>query len=412
MNTRMDRKRLNIGTYHLKPYARTEQHVKDLADCGIDFVICMDYDVKTLDLFAKHGVGAIVSGVVPGWWGGDGDNAGTLEAKNPLSRCFDAAAKFKDHPAIWGIDIGDEPSALDFPHYGKIYDAVNGAFPKQFPYLNLYPNYASVSKNTEDQALSQLGTRTYDEHIQKYCELVPADYISYDFYVYCTTVRKCYENLVTVADACRRTGRSMWIILQVNSHVPQGWMNEDMLRFQAFSSMAFGAENITWACYTAGWWYNQVLDEKGEKTVQYDRLRKVNGEIRAMAPLYMKYLSTATHFVGFDTVADIDGSSIVSVKSLNTGYFRNLKADDGLPLVVGEMNSREGDGSRALFVFAADDWKGENRKHRRVTFETTGAAPALSAFCPEGIKQLDKNPDGSCSFDIDSNGCCMVVLRP
>ncbi len=24
----------------------------------------------TLDLFAKHGVGAIVNGVVPGWWGG------------------------------------------------------------------------------------------------------------------------------------------------------------------------------------------------------------------------------------------------------------------------------------------------------------------------------------------------------
>ncbi|MBR5006058.1 MAG: hypothetical protein IKY07_03090, partial [Clostridia bacterium] len=137
-----------------------------------------------------------------------------------------------------------------------------------------------------------------------------------------------------------------------------------------------------------------------------------NGEIRAMAPLYMKYLSTATHFVGFDTVPDIEGSSIVSVKSLSTGYFRNLRADDGLPLVVGEMNSREGDGSRALFVFAADDWKGENRKHRRVTFETTGAAPALSAFCPEGIKQLDRNPDGSYSFDIDSNGCCMVVLRP
>ena len=176
--------------------------------------------------------------------------------------------------------------------------------------------------------------------------------------------------------------------------------------------MAFGAENITWACYTAGWWYNQVLDENGEKTVQYDRLRNVNREIRAMAPLYMKYVSTATHFVGFDTVADIDGSSIVSVKSLNTGYFRNLKADDGLPLVVGEMNSREGDGSRALFIFSADDWKGENRKHRRVTFETTGVAPALSAFCPEGIKQLDRNPDGSYSFDIDSNGCCMITIRP
>ncbi len=412
MNTRMDRNKLNIGTYILRPYARTEQHVKDLAGCGIDFVVCADYDLPMLDLFEKYGVGAVVTGILPHWWGGDGENAGNLRKAISRDGILEAANKFKDHPAIWGIDIGDEPSALDFPYYGELFGIVNTLFPKQFPYLNLYPNYASVSQNSEDETTCQLGTKTYDEHIQKYCENVPADYLSYDFYVYCTTVRKAYENLITVADACRRSGRSVWIVLQVNSHVPQGWISENMLRFQAYSAMAFGVEAITWACYTAGWWYNQVLDEKGEKTVQYDRLRNVNGEIRAMAPLYMKYLSTATHFVGFDTVADIDGSSIVSVKSLNTGYFRNLKADDGLPLVVGEMNSREGDGSRALFIFAADDWKGENRKHRRVTFETTGAAPALSAFCPEGIKQLDRNPDGSYSFDIDSNGCCMITIRP
>ena len=31
--------------------------------------------------------------------------------------------------------------------------------------------------------------------------------------------------------------------------------------------MAFGAENIIWACYTAGWWQaNQVLDSQGNKT--------------------------------------------------------------------------------------------------------------------------------------------------
>ena len=67
MNKRMDRNRLNIGVYHLKPYARTEAHIKDLADCGIDFVICMDSkDRAALDLFHKYGVGAIVSGIVPG----------------------------------------------------------------------------------------------------------------------------------------------------------------------------------------------------------------------------------------------------------------------------------------------------------------------------------------------------------
>ena len=46
---RMDRNRLNIGVYHLRPYARTEAHIKDLADCGIDFVICMEDDRPALD---------------------------------------------------------------------------------------------------------------------------------------------------------------------------------------------------------------------------------------------------------------------------------------------------------------------------------------------------------------------------
>ena len=136
---RMDRGKLNIGVYHLRPYARTEAHIKDLADCGVDFVICMDYDRPALDLFSKYGVGAIVSGIVPGWWGGDGDNAGKLEETNPLSKYEEAAASFKDHPAIWGIDIGDEPSALDFPYYAKVMAKVEELFPNQFAFLNLYP---------------------------------------------------------------------------------------------------------------------------------------------------------------------------------------------------------------------------------------------------------------------------------
>ena len=65
-NYRMDRSRLNVGAYILKPYARTEQHIKDIADCGIDFMTCVDYDKKMLDLFNKYHIGAVVSGVVPG----------------------------------------------------------------------------------------------------------------------------------------------------------------------------------------------------------------------------------------------------------------------------------------------------------------------------------------------------------
>ena len=169
MNRRMDRTRLNIGTYYLREYARTEQHVRDLRDCGIDFVFSMDSaDRATLDLFEKYGVGCVVNDVLPGWWGGNGEQSGTLHKVHPMEQYKAGAAAFRDHPAIWGVDIGDEPSALDFPYYGRVFSKVNASFPNQFVYLNLYPNYASVAMNTASQTTCQLGTATYQEHIDKY----------------------------------------------------------------------------------------------------------------------------------------------------------------------------------------------------------------------------------------------------
>ena len=409
MNKRMDRNRLNIGVYHLKPYARTEAHIKDLADCGIDFVVCMDNDRPALDLFHKYGVGAIVSGIVPGWWGGDGDNAGKLAETNPMEKYEAAAAAFTDHPAIWGIDVGDEPSALDFPYYGRVMDYVNRAFPNQFAYLNLYPNYASVSQNNAQETVNQLGTATYEEHIQKYCENVPVDYICYDFYLYSINVTKHYENLRVVADACLRTGRSMWIVLQVNSNKPAEWMTENNLRFQAYTSMAFGAENIIWACYTAGWWHNQVLDGEGNKTQQYDKLKKINAEIRTLADEYMKYRRVSTHFVGFEGNPDMTAVKQEAIGSLSTGIFFDVKADNGAPLVVGEMVNRKGDGSVALMICAADDPHETDPKEYNVTFRAPNRC--IRALGGNGYKTVTDLGDGVYAVAVKSNEGVLITAR-
>ena len=415
MNKRMDRSRLNIGVYHLRPYARTETHVKELAECGIDFVICMDSkDRATLDLFHKYGVGAVVSDVVPLWWGGNGAGSGKMHTVNTMDKYEAAAAAFVDHPAIWGIDIGDEPSALDFPYYGKVLDYVNRAFPNQFPYLNLYPNYASVSHNTEEETQCQLGTATYEEHIQRYCENIPADYLSYDFYCFDHNLRvigvtKHYENLRVVADACRNTGRSMWIILMVNSHDPNIWMTENNLRFQAFSSMAFGAENITWACYTAGWWSNQVLDAEGNKTQQYDKLKKINAEIRTMADEYMKYRRVSTHFVGFEGHPDMASVQQKPIASLSTGVFFDVKADNGAPLVVGEMVNRRGDGSTALMICAADDPRETDPKEYNIVFSAPDRN--IRALGGNGPKNVISLGDGKYAVAVKSNEGVFITAR-
>ncbi len=409
MNKRMDRTRLNIGAYILNPYARTERHVKEVADCGIDFITSMNYDIPTLNLFHKYGVGAILNDIVPGWWGGDGSSAGKLCEANPMEKYKEAAARFVDHPAVWGIDIGDEPSALDFPYYGKVFDYVNNAFPNQFPYLNLYPNYASVAKNNAEETVNQLGTATYTEHIRRYCECVPSDYLCYDFYLYSINAAKHYENLKIVSDACRDTGRSMWIVLQVNSLDPKVWMSENNLRFQAYTAMAFGAENIIWACYTAGWWSNQVLDDKGEKTEQYDKLKKVNAEIRTIADTYMKYRRVATHFVGMKGHPDMQFVGQEAVDSLSTGVFHDVKADNGAPLVIGEMVNRNTDGSVALMVCAADDHHEQDPKSYNVTFRCEGRC--VKALGGEGYVPVTALGDGYYAVPVQSNQGLLITAR-
>ena len=122
MNKRMNRNKLNIGTYILRDYAQTEKHVKELRECGIDFVIGFyphQNKRALLNLFDKYGIGLISTNGL-GWWGGDGSNAGKYATEHPVEKFCYYAEKFKDHPCIWGIDIGDEPSAVDFPYCGML----------------------------------------------------------------------------------------------------------------------------------------------------------------------------------------------------------------------------------------------------------------------------------------------------
>ena len=405
MNHRMNRSRLNIGAYILQPYARTEAHIRDVVDCGVDFIVGMGDDRPALDLFAKYGLGAIVSGVLPGWWGGNGDNAGTMAEKNPLSKYDEIADTFVDHPAIWGIDTGDEPSALDFPHYGKVIDLVSRRFPTLFPYINLYPNYASVAENTGEQTINQLGTPTYEEHIAEYVRNVPTDYICYDFYLYSKSAQRAFINLWTVSDACRTTGRSLWIVLQVNSNPSRRTqiLSANQIRFQAYTAMAFGAENIIWGCYTAGWWYNNVLDTEGNKTEQYDKLREVNAELHTLGEVYMRYRRTDTYFLSFPE--EMRNSKEV----YSDGFISELRSENKLPLIVGSMVERNG-GSHAYMLCSCDDHMDQNPQLNNVSFRLNGRTAVLHR--PTGAQILLPDADGKFSFDLPSNhGALLEIIE-
>ena len=413
--SRMDRSKLLIGAYCLQANARTEAHVKAIHDCGVDFIASVPVSAREmLDLFAKHGVGAIVTGVVPGWWGGNG-KAGTLREVNTPEKYAAGVAAFQDHPAIWGIDIGDEPSALDFPYYGEVVRQLKEALPGMPLYLNLYPNYATVSQNTEAQARSQLGTKTYTEHVEAYCTNVPLDYLSYDFYVYVAPagfkgyVARMYNNFLEVAGPCRRTGRSFWYIPQVNSRPGLPPLSVNCLRFQANVALSFGAEAITWGCWCKGWWENNVLDKDGNQTEQYEKLKTVNAELKTVGPQYMKFKNVDTCFVGFpERGPGVPSFKFKRAEKLDFGPFTGLHASNGARLVVGEMEPRTPKvKGHALYVTAVDDPGDENHAE----FEVVFAAKKVKAFGGSGPVPVRKLDDGTCAVPISSCGAVLLVSK-
>ena len=434
MNTRIDRKRLLIGTYILDKYARTEEHVKQLKEAGIDLVVCLrDADKNILDLLDKYGIGCVLCGVVPGWWGGDGENAGTMCEVNTLDRFVDGAANFVDHPAVWMIDIGDEPSARDFDHIARIVSKMEELFPRQLSYLNLYPNYASVAENSASQALNQLGTVNYAEHILEYVEKVPLPYISYDFYVYAMGIgglAKMYENFDVVAKACRETGRDFWYIPQCNGRNETDFTSANQMRFQAYCALCYGAAAINWACWTAGWWCNFILDSRGSKTEQYDKLRDVNAELRQLDARYMNYRVVSTHLVDFRDIPTVkNDSELKVVDELNCGFARNLtaaKADGRGALVVGEMVGRDDPEKHALLILNATDFLDtENEKDPKansvvVSFATQGRDVKVTGFTADGemppeelviSKTGEDNVDKKVSFQLDNCRAALVEIR-
>lgn len=397
----MDDRKLWIGAYYLAAYASTEQHVKDLAQCGIEVVMNMRNDRAALDLLDKHGVKAVVSGLVPGWFGGDGSNAGTMAQKNPLEAYELGAQRFEDHPAIIGVDAGDEPSSVDFEHYGRVIDAIKAGFPGKLAYLNIYPRYALKGSNTAQEIATQLGTADYRAYIDRYVRYVNTHYICFDYYLYSASLSGLYESMAAVSEACRKNGREMWTVLQVNSHQSDVFVSEDQLRFQAGCALAFGARAIIWACYSPGWWHNNVLDREGNKTQQYDKLKNVNAQLHRIGETYMKYRHQETYFVGGFTQGELKKTGKTALEALDTDCFTKLHAH-GTKLLVGRMT---GDGEEALVIVAADDPYAQTIETYRVCFESQHDICALDE---DGEKRIVRNEDGI--YELGLHTCQMILL--
>jgi hypothetical protein len=195
------------------------------------------------------------------------------------------ARKFKDHPAVAGYYLRDEPSTADFGMLADWEKRVRSADSEHPCYINLFPNYADAG---------QLGAPNYRDYLSRFISTVPVKMLSFDHYpVVGNSLRgEWYENLEQVAEAARGAQKPFWAFVLSVAHGPYPIPTIEHLRVQAFSDLAYGAQAIQYFMYWTSksdvWNFHEgPIDPEGHRTAVYDRVKQVNGEIRGLSPVFL-----------------------------------------------------------------------------------------------------------------------------
>jgi hypothetical protein len=89
--------------------------------------------------------------------------------------------------------------------------------------------------------------------------------------------------------------------------------------------------------------------------------------------------------------------------------FFDVKADNGAPLVIGEMVNRGGDGSVALMVCADDAPHEEEIKEYNITFRAPDRC--VRALGGNGYKTVTDLGDGVYAVAVKSNEGVLIMAR-
>lgn len=247
----------------------SEARYREMADCGFTIGFSGFSDVaearKAMDAAHAAGIQVLVS--CP------------QLSTDPIG----TAKQLMDHPGLAGYFIRDEPPASLFNSLTTWIDKIRSVDREHLVYVNLLPDYATAG---------QLGVPTYQQYVDRFVATVPSSFLSFDYYpIVGSQVRESwYSNLGVIADAARKANKPFWAFALSVKHYGYPAATMENLREEIYSDLAYGAQGIQYFTY----WHpgglgasDAPIDEKGNRTVGYDRVKQMNAEIRALSPVFL-----------------------------------------------------------------------------------------------------------------------------
>lgn len=304
------------------------------------------------------------------------DSAAGLPVDEITSRVKAVAKRVGTHPALFGYYLRDEPPSSSFAGIGNWIKTFRELQPEALPYVNMLPNY--IGEGT----LKAWGFNDYEAFIEAFVQRANPTFLSYDHYALMDdgSLREGYfPNLEVMRRVALRHNLPFWNIVLGNAHFTYAEPSPAGLRFQAYTTLAYGARGLSYFTYFSpqiGNYRLAPIDQFGNHTATWDMIRNVNLQIHALAPTYIKLKSVNVfHHPDVPTGCRPTSESL-HVKEVTGGRFVVGEFEDGegrpYALVVNKDLHKSSpfevkfkDPGRIMMVNAYtgenQPWEGENR---------------------------------------------------
>ncbi len=367
--------RIKIGAY--SPILTfDEEHIKLLAEAGVDFAIYLMDHVENIPLecrekilhwMEKYKIEAAIR---------DASFDKVIDGANVLDFEKTDEMFFKDSPVFSEYAFMDEPGACHFDVLGESVSEFKKQFPTKDVYINLLPMYANVRQLLNgpwEKGKREIDDEyTYRMYLDEFVEKVDIESIGADIYP-CkrkphkdcpeefplkytpVTYDKYLHSIEAVADKCRETGRKFYATIQTCAgEGVYRKITPDELRWQAYTMLSFGAKAIIYFTFARRKESTcSILDEKGNPTELFYASKKMCEGIKKLSDLYCSYKNIGAFTVGYD---EEKTPYLYLENPYSLGEFGIIsEIDTNTPLLIGCFDKEHGEG-KAFMIVNQQDW--------------------------------------------------------
>lgn len=296
---------------------------------------------------------------------------------------------------VKGWLLRDEPSASDFPALGRVVDAFSRIDPDRTTMINLFPTYASDK---------QLGTNGYQEHLDKFVEIVKPDYLSYDHYHFQknTTRKGFFENIEIVRDTAIANELDPMLIILLTEHMSYADLTKYQIEWEVNMCLTYGMKRISYFTYWLSrelldqGWNDACMDTTGKIYPHYYDVQEINKWLLPLGRQLFDKNSTAV----FHTRSKGGGSLEKGCEAYKSyGNLGEINATGGL--VIGFFNDES---------FMMTNKAYNDTENARNTVEFLDVALGLEYFDTENSEWKNAETDGVVTRN--ENGNLEITLEP